>query len=863
MDNSSNSGSAHQRDVGGQHQTTDLARLQQELAHARADLAAVVGSVSSQVGYWDTELKLCFANRQYAAFLGRTAEQIVGLPMHEVLEPRIYERNLPHARAALAGETRVFERRISPRDAPARFVSVSYVPDWREGRVAGFCVLVTDVSRAHDADLALAQSEERYRALFEHMQTGFALHEVVLDAQGVPVDYVFLACNPAYTAMTGLTPEKILGRRVTEALPGTEKDPADWIGVFGKVAITGRSVHLQNYSEAISRWYDVVAYSPGKNLFAVLLQDVTEQRRASAELAAEHERVRVTLHSIGDGVITTDRNGRVEYLNPVAERLTGWTAELAAGRPLMEVFQVVDEGSRAPSANPVDSIIARERDGEHVDRRVHDPRLLIARDGREYNISDSVAPIRGDQGAVLGAVLVFNDITEQRALAREMSHRATHDALTQLPNRAEFDHRLQRELGAAQQSGLAHALLYIDLDQFKIVNDACGHAVGDLLLQQVGEVLRSCVRAGDTLARLGGDEFGVILAHCDSDAALRIGQDMCDRIEEFRFVHENHRFRVGASIGVVPLDRRWPNTAAVLQAADAACYSAKEAGRNRVHAYTDPAGSAQERQGQMRWVTRLQQAIEEDRFTLYCQKIASLHPQDAGEHYEILVRMLAENGDIILPGAFIPAAERYQLAGRVDRWVLRQVLQWMQANRPRLATISTIAINLSGQSIGDRSFHRYAEELMRDTNGDGSKICFEITETAAISNLGDATHFFEAMKVQGCRFALDDFGSGLSSFAYLKSLPVDYLKIDGQFVRDAHTDAVDRATVRCIQEVAHVVGKQTIAEFAESLEVCQLLRDMGVDYAQGYAIHRPEPLANLTNGGLAPGMPFDTRGARG
>jgi len=446
------------------------------------------------------------------------------------------------------------------------------------------------------------------------------------------------------------------------------------------------------------------------------------------------------------------------------------------------------------------------------------------------------------QTRLLGAVLVFHDITEQRALTREMSYRASHDALTQLPNRAEFDQRLQRELSAAHQTGLSHALLYIDLDQFKIVNDACGHAIGDTLLQQVGAVLRSCVRAGDTLARLGGDEFGVILSHCDADAAGRIAQNICDRLDDFRFIHETHRFRVGASIGVVPLDRRWANTAAVLQAADAACYAAKEAGRNRVHAYADPEGTVQAHQGQMRWVTRLQQAIEEDRFALYCQKIEALSPDGKGAHCEILLRMIDDDGSIILPGAFMPAAERYQLAGRVDRWVLRRALSWMRDCRDRLERVSTIAINLSGQSIGDRGFHVFVEELLRETGVDAGKICFEVTETAAISNLADATLFFESMRVHGCRFALDDFGSGLSSFAYLKSLPVDYLKIDGQFVRHAHIDALDRATVRCIQEVAHVVGKKTIAEFAESAEVCEVLRAMGVDYAQGYAIHRPEPI---------------------
>lgn len=813
-------------------------------------LQVMLNAVPEMVSYWSRDLRIEWCNARYAERFNLTPQRIRGKALHELLGDELFDDVLQNIELALAGVPQCFERTVTdPGFAPRRF-NISYIPDVRVGQVVGLCVVITDVSSRDLAYTALVSSEERYRALFEHMQTGFALHEIITDEHGRPTDYVFLACNAAYTEMTGLRPERIVGKRVTCVLPGTENDPADWIGLFGKVALTGRSIRLENYSEAIGRWYDVVAYRPAPRFFAVLIQDVTERRQIVAKLAAQNEKLSVTLRSIGDSVITTDERGRIEYLNPVAERLTGWPVQEAAGRELMEVFRVIDEETRLPVQDPVTLLLTQTFLSDEPDSWSSHQRMLVARDGTEYFIADSAAPIRDDTGKIRGIVLVFRDMSEQRQLAREMSYRASHDALTELPNRTEFDACLQRELALAQQTGAVHALLYIDLDQFKVVNDACGHTVGDELLRQLAELLRSCVRSGDTLARLGGDEFGVILSHCDAEPAQSIAQGICEKIAAFRFINEGRRYRIGASIGVVPLDRRWSNATAILQAADVACYTAKESGRNRVHAYADIGGAAQASQGLMRWATRLQEAIEENRFALYCQRIEALAPGARGEHYEILLRMIGEDGGIVLPGEFMRSAERYQLAGLIDRWVLQNVLQWMRTHRDRMQSIDMLSINLSGHSIGDRGFHHFAEEVMREMNADAHKICFEVTETAAISNLADATRFFNTMRVNGCRFALDDFGSGLSSFGYLKTLPVDFLKIDGQFVRNAHNDAVDRATVRCIQEVAHVIGKQTIAEFVEGPEVLQLMRDMGVDFAQGYAIHRPEPIETLLHGAV-------------
>lgn len=572
-------------------------------------------------------------------------------------------------------------------------------------------------------------------------------------------------------------------------------------------------------------------------------QDITQRRALHTELADQHELLRVTLQSIGDAVITTDRDGCVTWLNPVAERMTGWPTEQALGQPVGVVFHIVNEETRAPTENPVATCLQQ---GKVAGLANHT--LLISRHGEEFGIEDSAAPIRNAAGDILGVVLVFHDVTEQRRLSGEMTFRATHDALTGLVNRAEFESRLRRTLNKAHEDRSEHALMYLDLDQFKLVNDACGHAVGDQLLQQVAKLLLESVRARDTLARLGGDEFAVILEHCSAEQAQRVAQQICERMDDFRFVHDGRRFRIGTSIGLVPLDHRWGTAAAVMQAADTSCYAAKEAGRNRVHAWFDTDQAMRARHGEMQWASRLEQALDENRFELHAQKIAAVvGPQD-GLHAEVLLRLRDADGQLVMPGAFLPAAERFHLALRVDRWVLKHVIEHLGAPGV-LAGVSCLSVNLSGQSIGDRAFHRQALELL---SGAGEavcrRLCLEITETAAVTNMADAALFIQQVRALGIRVALDDFGAGASSFGYLKSLPVDQIKIDGQFIRDLVEDPLDEAAVRCFVDVARVLGVKTVAEFVDRPEVHALLQEIGIDFAQGYLIHRPEPLALLMAG---------------
>lgn len=567
--------------------------------------------------------------------------------------------------------------------------------------------------------------------------------------------------------------------------------------------------------------------------------DVTRVRTMTEALAKQHELMRVTLESIGDAVITTDASGIVQWLNPVAQRMTGWTTEESAGRPLTDVFHLVDEKTLKRAHNPVEP---RLLSGDTTGTAEHS--ILISRDGTQYGIEDLASPIRNEQGTTLGAVLVFRDVSEQRRLVRQVSYQARHDELTGLVNRRAFESQLTQLLEAGAYPGYVHALMFIDLDRFKLINDTCGHAIGDLALKQVGKLLSSVVRSHDTVGRLGGDEFGVILEHCTAEQAQRVAQGLCDKMDDFRFTHEEHRFRVGASVGLVTIDQRWSEVSLLLQAADKACYVAKEAGRSRVHIFSESDSAIQTRDGEMQWTRRIENALDEGRFDLYVQRLSNVKKNNQKVHAEILLRMRDADGSIVPPGQFFPAAERFHLASRIDKWVLRETLAWLNAQAPAIyEDIERLSINLSGQSISDSAFHRYATGLFSELESAMCrKICLEITETAAITNLADASSFIDDVSAFGVKVALDDFGAGVSSFGYLKRLRVDVLKIDGQFIQNLLTDPLDKAAVRCFVDVARVANLETVAEFVDKPELLSCVRDMGVDYAQGFFIHQPEPI---------------------
>ena len=580
------------------------------------------------------------------------------------------------------------------------------------------------------------------------------------------------------------------------------------------------------------------ALAASEERFVGSLSDIRKRRQAEALLFEEKERAQVTLASIADAVVTVDTAGRIEFMNPVAERLTGWPLAEAHQRPVAEVFAVVDEATGAPIADPVARALS-EASAIEAEGNV----VLLCRGAESIAIDYSVAPIRDRTARTVGAVLVVQDMSRERQYAARLSNLASHDPLTGLLNRREFEQRVRATVEHREAEEGQHAVLYLDLDQFKVVNDTSGHAAGDELLRQVGALLRPRLREGDVLARLGGDEFGVLLPHCPPSPALRIAEALRKAIVDFRFAWKNRSFTIGVSIGLVNLAEGPHTLASVLSAADAACYLAKDKGRNRVQVYRPEDDEVALRRGEMEWVNRLHRALSEDRLCLYAQPMHAMHSTGTEVlHQELLVRLIDESDELIQPITFIPAAERYHLMPSIDRWVIRTAFRLLADRRAAgdaSALSGTYAINLSGASIGDDQFLDYVRESFARFRIPHRAICFEITETTAVTSLSKAAEFIGAMREPGCRFALDDFGVGVSSFTYLKQLPVDYIKIDGSFVRNMLHDPVDAAMVEAIHRIGRVMGKQTIAESVETAATLEALRSVGVDFAQGNAIAPP------------------------
>ena len=557
------------------------------------------------------------------------------------------------------------------------------------------------------------------------------------------------------------------------------------------------------------------------------------------ELFEEKERAEVTLHSIGDAVITTHSDGKIIYFNPVAEQLTGFNNDAVINKPITSVMNLVDDRNDSLVANPVETCL---HSGKAV--ALADHAVLARPDGSSVAIAHSASPIRDRAGNIIGAVMVFHDVSEARKLHDQLSYQASHDALTDLYNRREFEMALEYTLMEAKRDNSEHALCYIDLDQFKIVNDTCGHVAGDELLQQLSGLLSENVRHSDVLARLGGDEFGVLFKFCSMENAELSAAKLRNVVSDFTFVWRDHSFNVSASIGLVSLNKESRAITDVLASADVACYAAKDAGRDKIHVYAPDDEELKQRHGEMQWVPRIKEALAQDRFILYYQLIMPTTEDTSDcKRFEVLVRMLGNNDEVIPPMAFIPAAERYDLMGDIDRWVIRNAFKHIQKKASQEKWFCSI--NLSGQSLCKQDFLSYVLKELADSGIDAGSICFEITETAAIANLNEAIEFITTLKEHGCSFSLDDFGSGLSSFAYLKNLKVDYLKIDGGFVKNIVSDPINRAMVDAINDIGHVMDIKTVAEFVENQAIMDALKNMGVDYVQGYGIHTPSALDEL------------------
>ena len=694
----------------------------------------------------------------------------------------------------------------------------------RLAQIAGIAI------ERRNAEDALRASEVKFRGLFESMMEG--VYQTSRDGR-------ILVANPAFVNLMGYSSAEELYRVPVGALYWY---PSDRETFMRRVESEGE---LRN-EEYILRRKDgtmlvvtdssrVVRDSHGRVTgYEGTLNDITERKRAETAVFQAKERAQVTLQSIGDAVITTDSEGRIDYMNPVAESLTGWENREAQMRLIGEVLTVVDESTRQASESPVMRCL---REGRKLGLTEHT--VLVNRRGQELAIQDSAAPIRDRAGNLIGAVMVFHDVSKERRLHRALHYQASHDALTGLINRREFENRLTAAVESArQEGGSPHALLYLDLDQFKLVNDTCGHPAGDQLLKQITAVLQTRVRGADTLARLGGDEFGILLQSCSVDHALQVAESVRQAIRDFRFIWQDGVLELGVSIGIVEITGDTPTVANVMSAADVACYSAKDSGRDRVQLYKPD--DVPERHREMQWVSKLARACDESRFELFYQPIVPIGVTTPDhEHFELLLRLRDESGVLIAPAEFIPAAERYNVMQSIDRWVVRQALDRLVHRAGSGVKPFTVAVNLSGTSLNDERFLEYLIAELSTNDLAAGAMCFEITETAAIANLSNVVYFMRELKARGCHFALDDFGSGLSSFMYLKTLPVDFLKIDGQFVENVTRDRVDRSMVEAISQVGKTMGIQTIAERVESPEVLAELGRLGIGYAQGFYIAKP------------------------
>jgi diguanylate cyclase (GGDEF)-like protein/PAS domain S-box-containing protein len=712
---------------------------------------------------------------------------------------------------------------------------------------AGLLREMTEANRLLESEVATRQSIEnellRERQLFtEGPVTVFRCRA----AEGWPIEYVSSTVSQfGYDAGVLISKQARFAdiihpndvQRVMDAELNRGAGGAMCLGIDYRVVCgDGDVCWVYDYTVALMDPAGAVSH------YAGYLLDITERKNSEFELEQARERAQVTLHSIADAVITTDVNGQIEYLNPKAEEITGWESRIARGLPLGRVLCLFDKDSRELLVEPVRQCVIS---GETV--KSAGDTIFKRHDGREYAVQYSASPILLDQGVPLGVILVFHDVTNTRNMERKISYQATHDALTGLMNRAEFEARLGLAVNSARQLGETHVLCFMDLDQLKIINDTCSHEAGDALLRNVTELLQGCLRESDILARLGGDEFGMLLNYCSLEDAAELAGKMLTGIQMQRFASCGRTFEIGASIGLTSINAQSESVTSIMSEADLACYASKDHGGNRYHIYQPGDKALAKRHEEMQWVSRLTAAIDSGRLVLYCQDIVPVNSANTGRHLEVLVRMRDETGIMVMPGSFISAAERYNIIGSLDRWVITNSFSWYDRNRGSecVTALDVLAINLSGSSINDGGFLSFIKSQIGKYDIPPGVLCFEITETVAIANIEAASVFIQELRKLGCRFALDDFGSGLSSFAYLKNLQVDYLKIDGSLVRDIATDAVNAAMVSSIQQLGRTLRIKTVAEFVETEAILQRLAEIGVDFAQGFGIARPVPLDEL------------------
>jgi len=667
---------------------------------------------------------------------------------------------------------------------------------------------------------------------------GDRVHEAVLiHAQGIRY------ANPQFASLLGRSVEELHGRRLDEFVP---PEYAELVAnnlrrrLAGEATAERYEVELsavqgQGARLELSTW--PIEHQGERALLILGVEVLPTQTVEALQPPERRSRARLTLDSLSEALVTTDQDGHVEYLNAAAARLLGLDSSAAAGKPIEELARVVEENDRKLLGEPVHQALSSGAP-LNIARRA----LLVRAATGERLIELSAAPIRLDTGESVGAVVLLHDVTEIRGLARQISYQATHDALTGLINRREFEHRLQEALDTAHRGDSAHVLCYLDLDRFKSVNDSGGHVAGDAVLREIAKILRDAVRDSDTVARIGGDEFGMLLVGCPLDKARQIADDVCRAVRDHSFVWKDKIFSVGVSIGLVELARDSGSIEEALAAADSACYVAKRQG-GHIAIYSARDEIFARETGEIHWLQTLQIALRDNRFELYCQRIVASYPSnDEGPAMEVLVRLRNDLGEQLAPLEFLRAAERYRLIGLIDRWVVQTTLTGLGRGAIVIDAKRSIAINISGQTLADVHFLEFVVECLDSTGANPAQVCFEIAESTVVANFEQARRFVGVLHGMGCRFALDDFGSGIGSFANLKNLAVDYLKIDGSFFKNLARDTVNQAMVSAMIRLARTLNFKVIAEQIEDASALDAARQIGVDYLQGFAIGRPERL---------------------
>ncbi len=664
-------------------------------------------------------------------------------------------------------------------------------------------------------------------------------------------DEKILLPNESAASLVGLEPEQLVGRDISDIVKPAyralfKKTVAKRLA--GEKAPRRIEIQLINGNQT-GLWVEAQSSNieyRGERAILTVARDVSHRKSLEVSLSRSKRQAQYTLESISEGVITTDNDGRIDYMNLAAETLIGANRDDAAGHRVGELFSLVDDADRRPLGDPVERCLAMRR-RVNMGRRA----VLVSADGEhEHSVEITASPVRGPSSSISGTVVVFHDVSELRGLTRKMSYQATHDALTGLINRREFERRLDEAMDSAHAEEAVHMLFYMDLDRFKAVNDTCGHLAGDNMLREVAALIREEVRDSDFVGRLGGDEFGALLIGCPIEKARQIATNTCNAVADYRFVWKDKIFNIGISVGLVEISHASGTIQDVMSAADSACYMAKQQGRGQVHIYSARDEAVARERGDIQWLRQLQTALHEDGFELAVQPIIAMTgTADSGPSVEVLIRLTDGRGQSTESAEFLRPAERYQMMPQIDRWVINATLGAISSGEIKLSARRSCAINLSSQTLGDETFLGFVVDSLDRSGVAPSAICFEVTEAAILSNVQHAQRFIEVLHGIGCEFSLDDFGSGLGSFSSLKHLPIDYLKIDGTYTRNLQTDLVNQEMVSAMIKLARTMQFRVVAEQVEQQEDFDWLRDIGVDFVQGHFIEAPAKLGTTSGTG--------------